>query len=63
MSKSITIDNGWFEIITDYATEHRMTKKDTLTMLLNISIGRKNIFFNWYEKTYFKKEEENKGES
>lgn len=45
MSKSITIDTGWYEIISDYATSHCMTKKDTLTMLLDISIGRKNTFF------------------
>ena len=47
MSKSITIDTGWYEIISDYATSHCMTKKDTLTMLLDISIGRKNTFEDW----------------
>ena len=48
MSKSITIDTVWYEIISDYATSHCMTKKDTLTMLLDISIGRKNTFEDWY---------------
>lgn len=48
MSKSITIDTGWYEIISDYAASHYMTKKDTLTMLLDISIGRKNTFYDWY---------------
>ena len=36
VSKSITIDTGWYEIISDYAASHYMTKKDTLTMLLDI---------------------------
>ena len=48
MSKSITIDIDWFDIISTYAEEHCMTKKDTLTMLLDISIGRKNTFYDWY---------------
>ena len=48
MSKSITVDLDWFNIITAYAEEHCMTKKDTLTMLLDISIGRKNTFNDWY---------------
>ena len=48
MSKSITIDTVWYEIISDYAASHYMTKKDTLTMLLDISIGRKNTFNDWY---------------
>ena len=48
MSKSITIDTDWFEIISTYAESHCMTKKDTLSMLLGISIGRKNTFLDWY---------------
>ena len=48
MSKSITVDIDWFNIITAYAEEHCMTKKDTLTMLLDISIGCKNTFYDWY---------------
>lgn len=44
VSKSITIDAGWYEIISDYATSHCMTKKDTLTMLLDISIRQKKHF-------------------
>ena len=48
MSKSITVDLDWFNIITAYAEEHCMTKKDTLSMLLGITIGRKNTFFDWY---------------
>ena len=47
MSKSITIDTVWYEILSDYAASHYMTKKDTLTMLLDISIGRKNTFNDW----------------
>ena len=54
MSKSITIDNDWFEIISDYAESHCMTKKDTLKMLLDISVGRKNTFYDWYMKNYYK---------
>ena len=52
MSKSITIDTGWYEIISDYATSHCMTKKDTLT------IGRKNTFNDWYYD-YCKGEQKN----
>ena len=48
MSKSITVDLDWFNIITAYAEEHCMTKKDTLKMLLDISIGGKNTFYDWY---------------
>ena len=48
MSKSITVDLDWFNIITAYAEEHCMTKKDTLTMLLGIVIGGKNTFYDWY---------------
>jgi len=48
LSKSITVNLDWFNIISAYATEHCMTKKDTLTMLLDISIGRKNTFYDWY---------------
>ena len=48
MSKSITVDLDWFNIITVYAEEHCMTKKDTLSMLLGIAIGRKNTFYDWY---------------
>ena len=59
VSKSITIDTGWYEIISDYATSHCMTKKDTLTMLLDISIGRKNTFNDWYYDYYFKGEQKN----
>ena len=54
VSKSITIDTGWYEIISDYAASHYMTKKDTLTMLLDISIGRKNTFNDWYFDYYLK---------
>ena len=59
MSKSITIDTVWYEIISDYATSHYMTKKDTLTMLLDISIGRKNTFYDWYFDYYCKGEQKN----
>ena len=48
MSKSITVDLDWFNIITAYAEEHCMTKKDTLKMLLGITIGRENTFYDWY---------------
>ena len=48
MSKSITVDLDWFNIITAYAEEHCMTKKDTLSMLLGITIGGKNTFYDWY---------------
>ena len=48
MSKSITIDTDWFDIISAYAAEHYMTKKDTLSMLLDITIGRQNTFYDWY---------------
>jgi len=40
LSKSITVDLDWFNIITAYAEEHCMTKKDTLSMLLGIAIGQ-----------------------
>ena len=59
MSKSITIDTVWYEIISDYAASHCMTKKDTLTMLLDISIGRKNTFYDWYFDYYCKGEQKN----
>ena len=48
MSKSITVNLDWFNIITAYAEEHCMTKKDTLSMLLGIAIGHKNTFYDWY---------------
>ena len=48
MSKSITVDIDWFNIISAYAEEHCMTKKDALSMLLGITIGRKNSFYDWY---------------
>ena len=48
MSKSISVDLNWFNIITAYAEEHCMTKKDTLKMLLDITIGGKNTFYDWY---------------
>ena len=57
MSKSITVDLDWFNIITAYAEEHCMTKKDTLTMLLDISIGRKNTFYDWYLENIVKRSE------
>lgn len=59
VSKSITIDTVWYEIISDYAASHCMTKKDTLTMLLDISIGRKNTFNDWYYDYYVKGEQQN----
>ena len=48
MSKSITVNLDWFNIITAYAEEHCMTKKDTLSMLLGIAIGQQNTFYDWY---------------
>lgn len=61
MSKSITVDIGWFNIISAYAEEHCMTKKDTLTMLLDISVGRKNTFYDWYLKNVLAYSEEEEG--
>jgi hypothetical protein len=57
MSKSITVDLDWFNIITAYAEEHCMTKKDTLKMLLDISISRKNTFYDWYLENIVKSSE------
>jgi hypothetical protein len=51
--KSITIDPEWFDLISKYADEHYMTKKDTLSMLLDIAIGRnqfKDTFREWHLK-------------
>ena len=57
MSKSITVDLDWFNIITAYAEEHCMTKKDTLKMLLDISTSRKNTFYDWYLENIVKSSE------
>ena len=53
--KSITIDPELFDLISKYADDHHMTKKDTLSMLLDSCIGRnsnhfKNAFLKWYLK-------------
>ena len=63
MSKSITVDLDWFNIITAYAEEHRMTKKDTLSMLLGITIGGKNTFYDWYLESSTQGSENTGGDS
>lgn len=63
MSKSITVDLDWFNIITAYAEEHCMTKKDTLSMLLGITIGGKNTFYDWYLESSTRDSENTEGDS
>lgn len=63
MSKSITVDLDWFNIITAYAEEHCMTKKDTLSMLLGITIGGKNTFYDWYLESSTRGSENTGGDS
>lgn len=50
--KSITIAPDWFDLISKYAEEHYMTKKDALTLVLDLTIGRddKGKFYEWYLK-------------
>ena len=48
--KSITIDAYWFDLISKYAEEHHVSKKDALTMVLNLTAGRNDNgrFYKWY---------------
>ena len=52
MSKSISVSDKMYNVISAYAENRHTTKKDAAEIIMEIALGRKNIVFDWYCNEY-----------
>ena len=52
MSKSISVSDEMYNVISAYAEKRRTTKKDAAEIIMQIALGQKNTVFVWYCDEY-----------